>query len=122
MVGPDLLNFQAMKKQKHIGPFVLFLLLFAACSPVTKLIHSDDVIRWEQDMHVFDSLNSVENSDKNTLLLTGSSSIRLWDDIHDDLAPYEVMQRGYGGAKLTDFNYYSDLIKNYCDKNQDLYP
>jgi lysophospholipase L1-like esterase len=44
------------------------------------------------------------------LLVTGSSSVRLWDSIHTDLAPYQVMQRGYGGAKLTDYNYYAERI------------
>ncbi len=89
---------------------VLLLVLFASCNPVTKLINADDVLQWEQDMQVFDSLNTAEDSDMNTLLVTGSSSIRLWDQIQKDLAPFEVMQRGYGGAKLTDFNYYTDRI------------
>jgi hypothetical protein len=97
---------------KRFFPFlpVLFLVLFASCNPITKLIDSDDVLHWEQDMQVFDSLNAAEDSDEKTLLVTGSSSIRLWDQIHEDLAPFEVMQRGYGGAKLTDFNYYTDRI------------
>jgi hypothetical protein len=89
---------------------VLFLVLFASCNPITKLIDSDDVLHWEQDMQVFDSLNTAEDSDEKTLLVTGSSSIRLWDQIQKDLAPFEVMQRGYGGAKLTDFNYYTERI------------
>ncbi len=97
---------------KRIFPLlpVLLLVLFTSCKPVTKLINSDDVLRWEQDMQVFDSLNAAEDSDEKTLLVTGSSSIRLWDHIHEDLAPFEVMQRGYGGAKLTDFNHYSNRI------------
>ncbi len=99
-----------MKKQFFPLLPVLFLVLFVSCNPVTKLINSDDVLHWEQDMQVFDSLNTAEDSDEKTLLVTGSSSIRLWDQIQKDLAPFEVMQRGYGGAKLTDFNYYTDRI------------
>ena len=93
------------------------LILFAtivpwliSCVSVSGYINSEDVLKWEADISVFDSLNSVEYSDENTLLVTGSSSIRLWDSIHSDLAPFDVMQRGYGGAKLTDFNYYADRI------------
>jgi len=70
----------------------------------------EEILKWEQDIAVFDSLNLVEASDAGTLLVTGSSSIRMWDSIHSDLAPYRIMQRGYGGSKLTDYNYYVDRI------------
>jgi len=70
----------------------------------------DEIRKWEKDIARFDSLNLVELSDVHTLLVTGSSSVRIWDSIHTDMAPYQVMQRGYGGAKLSDFNYYADRI------------
>ncbi len=88
----------------------MLLVLFSSCHPVAKYINSEGVLNWESHMQVFDSLNTVEFSDANTLLVTGSSSVRLWDSIHTDLAPYQVMQRGYGGAKLSDYNHYADRI------------
>jgi len=88
----------------------LLLLLFSSCTTVKKHINSSEVLDWEADIHAFDSLNALKYSDQHTLLVTGSSSVRLWDSIHSDLAPFQVMQRGYGGAKLTDFNYYSERI------------
>jgi lysophospholipase L1-like esterase len=69
-----------------------------------------EILKWEDDISDFDSLNLVTHADASTLLVTGSSSVRLWDSIHVDLAPYKVMQRGYGGAKLTDYNYYAERI------------
>lgn len=93
---------------------LLAALLFtgAACNPVSKYIHSSEVLRWEPDIRVFDSLNRIEKADEHTLLFAGSSSIRLWDGIHSDMEPYKVIQRGYGGAKLNDFNYYAVRIIN----------
>lgn len=70
----------------------------------------DEILKWEADISVFDSLNIVEQSNANTLLVAGSSSVRIWNSIHKDLAPYQVMQRGYGGAKMTDFSYYAPRI------------
>ena len=70
----------------------------------------DEILKWENDIAHFDSLNLVEMSDAGTLLVTGSSSVRIWNSIHKDLAPYQVMQRGYGGAKMADFSYYADRI------------
>ncbi len=94
---------------KRLVPALLLALVFS-CKPIETFIQAEDNLRWEPDIQVFDSLNAVEYSDENTLLITGSSSVRLWDSIHSDLAPYQVMQRGYGGAKLTDFNLYAERI------------
>lgn len=99
-----------MKSRSVFGVLVMLLALFGSCHPVSKFINAEGVLQWEPSIHVFDSLNAVEFSDENTLLVTGSSSVRLWDSIHHDLAPYQVMQRGYGGAKLSDFNHYADRI------------
>ena len=101
-----------MKSVSHFPALlaVVILAAFSACHSVSRYINSEDVLSWEPDIAVFDSLNAVEPSDRETVLVTGSSSVRLWDSIHTDLAPYRIMQRGYGGAKLSDFNYYADRI------------
>ena len=99
-----------MMKRSAFLLLVVMLAFYQACVPVAKYIHSKDVLHWEEAIATFDSLNAAEYADGNTLLVTGSSSVRLWDSIHTDLAPYQVMQRGYGGAKLSDFNYYADRI------------
>ena len=97
-------------KRVHISFFFLFALLLCSCNPVSRYINDESVLRWEEDIRVFDSLNVVEPSGRETLLVTGSSSVRIWDSIHSDLAPYQVMQRGYGGATMSDFNYYAERI------------
>jgi hypothetical protein len=99
-----------MSKLFFIRLITCSFLVISACTPVKKYINSSEIRNWEAEMQVFDSLNAMEDSDSNTLLVTGSSSVRLWDQIHTDLAPYQVMQRGYGGAKLTDFNHYAHRI------------
>ena len=88
----------------------IMLALVISCKPVEKFILADENLRWESDILHIDSLNAAEYSDQNTLLVTGSSSVKLWDSIHIDLAPYQVMQRGYGGAKLSDYNLYAKRI------------
>ena len=90
-------------RSSAILPVLLFI--FASHQSIAQAPVPDDILKWENDIAVFDSLNRVESANTGTLLVTGSSSIRLWDSIHQDLAPYRVMQRGYGGAKLTDYNY-----------------
>ena len=97
-------------KSLNLATPLALLLIFFTCQAIGQSATPDDILKWEPDIRVFDSLNLVEASDTGTLLVTGSSSVRLWDSIHTDLSPYQVMQRGYGGAKLTDYNYYADRI------------
>ena len=89
---------------------VVLLFLFTYHYSTGQSVPPDEIFKWEADISVFDSLNLVEQSDANTLLVAGSSSVRIWDSIHEDLAPYQVMQRGYGGAKMTDLSYYAQRI------------
>ena len=43
-------------------------------------------------------------------LFVGSSSIRFWRGLGSDMAPYAVINRGFGGAKISDVNFYFDNV------------
>ncbi len=43
-------------------------------------------------------------------LFVGSSSIRFWRGLGSDMAPYSVINRGFGGAKISDVNFYFDKV------------
>jgi len=42
------------------------------------------------------------------IVFVGSSSIRRWDTLADDLAPFPVLNRGFGGSQLTHIIHYVD--------------
>ncbi len=65
---------------------------------------------WENDIRKFEHLDSTEKYAPDAILFTGSSSIRLWDSLAADMAPYHVIQRGYGGARLSDYLLYARRI------------
>ena len=44
------------------------------------------------------------------IVVTGSSTIRLWTQIRNDLAPLEVIPRGFGSSTASDLDYYLDRI------------
>lgn len=90
---------------------ISFLIVFATCcSPVKQYKSDPEVLKWEKDIQAFEQLDATESDPADAILFTGSSSIRLWSTIEEDLAPYAVIQRGYGGAKLTDFAVYTERI------------
>jgi lysophospholipase L1-like esterase len=85
-------------------------ILMLSCSPVDKYKNNPEVLGWEKDIQVFGQLDKAEQYPGDAILFAGSSSIRLWDSIAFDMAPYHVIRRGYGGARLSDFAIYADRI------------
>ncbi len=47
---------------------------------------------------------------ENAILFIGSSSIRLWNTLHEDFPQYDVIQRGFGGSSFADANLYTEQI------------
>lgn len=51
------------------------------------------------------------------VLFFGSSSIRLWKSLQEDMSPLKVVNRGYGGAMLRDIHYnYETVLAEYRPK------
>lgn len=66
--------------------------------------------RWEADISKWEQLDRTTTDPEDAILLIGSSSIRRWDTAATDLAPYEVIGRGYGGAKFTDLAVFAERL------------
>ncbi len=47
---------------------------------------------------------------ESAVVVTGSSTIRLWTRIRNDLAPLEVIPRGFGGSTAEDLDFYLDRV------------
>ncbi len=43
-------------------------------------------------------------------LFVGSSTIRFWNTLGQDMAPYPVINRGFGGSKIEDVDFYFDRV------------
>lgn len=66
--------------------------------------------KWGKAMAEFDKLNQTEKDPADAIMFIGSSSIRRWTTMATDMAPYETIRRGYGGAKYTDMGVFVDRI------------
>jgi|GEM_PF-388577 len=58
--------------------------------------------QWEDTIKKFEELDKQNVYPADSILFIGSSSIRLWDTLARDMAPFPVIQRGYGGATFQD--------------------
>jgi hypothetical protein len=68
------------------------------------------VERWEKEIQKLEALDSSEENSASSILFIGSSSIRRWDDIVIDMAPYHPIRRGYGGAKYSDVAVFAERL------------
>lgn len=101
-------------KIKTMRKFILLLISVIAisCSPLKKYENLPEVLAWEKDIQAFEQLDKSETYSPDAIMFAGSSSIRLWTNLAKDMAPYTVIQRGFGGSKLSDLAVYADRIFN----------
>ncbi len=100
--------------------YCIGLLLLIACSATTAAppdgadflepFRARAVADWEEDIRHFEALDASEVYEDDAILFIGSSSIRLWESMADDMRPYSVIQRGYGGARYSDLAIYAERI------------
>lgn len=103
--------------KKFPGSSIIPLIISAAsiavlisCSPLKSYHELPEVLKWEPEIAKFDSLNKTVTYPIDAILFAGSSSIRLWSTLREDMVPFSVIQRGYGGAKMGDYAVYADRI------------
>ena len=71
---------------------------------------SDDPRSWESAIVDFETMDRDSPPPQEAVVFVGSSSIRNWETLAEDMAPLPVIQRGFGGAKIDDIVYYVDRI------------
>ena len=79
--------------------------------------------QWSKDDTFIDEINEFKKLDnenfpgKGKILFTGSSSIRFWDSLEEDMEPLKVLNRGFGGAQISHVIYhFEEIIKPYNPK------
>lgn len=98
--------------------------IFAAFLLLTfVLIFSQDKkpMFW-QDIQNFKKLDQESVPPKDAILLIGSSSFTKWQDVSEYFPGKTIINRGFGGSRLTDLNYFSeDLLNAYQPKQIIIY-
>lgn len=77
---------------------------------INKPKSEEGVLRYKNDINKFDSLNNAEVYNKDAVLFLGSSYIRMWKNIRQDIGYNDIIHRGFGGSNLRDVAYYVKRI------------
>lgn len=83
--------------------------LAAGCQPLVPppVPAGEDPGRWLEDVERFERTPvDVERP----VVFVGSSSIRRWSTLAEDMAPVPVLNRGYGGSRIFDTVYWADRL------------
>ena len=69
---------------------------------------------YEKEIKEFIKKDAVNFPKKETILFTGSSSIVYWKTLKQDMHPFRVLNRGFGGAHITHVNnHFKDIVIPY---------
>lgn len=71
---------------------------------------AEDPIIWLPEIWAFEASDRKQGYPENAVVFVGSSSIRFWETLAEDMAPIPVIRRGFGGSRLADATYYADRI------------
>ena len=105
-----------MKKFLKWLAVMLGLIVLVASWPTYQLYseiqksRSEDPLVWEEQVIELEQQTRDLHPPGKAIVFIGSSSIRLWSTLTEDMAPLPVIQHGFGGAKLHDVVHYADRL------------
>ncbi len=74
----------------------------------------DDSRFQEEILAIQEKYEAIWDSSKETIVFTGSSSIRTWKNLQEIFPEYQIVNSGFGGSQATDLLAYADeLILQY---------
>lgn len=87
----------------------ILLLLILVIAPQEPTL-DPGIAKWEEAISKLEQRNQTEDAVVDGLVYYGSSSIRRWETVSEDMAPWPAIERGYGGAKLPDIIHYAPRV------------
>ena len=112
------LNTQNKNKGKPVArriSGITGILFVFFCSCLWQDLIAQDPLRFEEEITLLKSRNdSLWDSGKPTHLFTGSSSIRMWEDLQERFPHIQILNTGFGGSQASDLLFYlRPLILDY---------
>lgn len=65
---------------------------------------------WDAEINSLTEIDKKQTPPEKAVLFVGSSSIRLWTNLRQSFPKIKVINRGFGGSRIEDTNYYFDRI------------
>lgn len=85
---------------------VLAVILYGELSKTV----SEDPSVWIEDVNELVEATRARGPVDRAVLFTGSSSIRFWTTLEEDMQPLNTIRHGFGGAKLGDIEHFATAL------------
>lgn len=92
-----------MRSSRRLATFLVFFLAMFGLRLAQAATLEDEVLAYE-------AKDRTSPPPTGSVVVTGSSSIRLWTTMTTDLAPLGVIPRGFGGSTADDLDYYLERL------------
>ncbi|MCC6676937.1 MAG: hypothetical protein IT436_07325 [Phycisphaerales bacterium] len=106
---------------RHIAVALLLILILSGCGatlqappPPAPAAAAQPVPWYEPEIRAFEAADRASPPPPGRVLFIGSSSIRLWAALAEDLRPAPIINRGFGGSKTADVLAVFDRIVPVC--------
>ncbi len=88
-----------------------------------SLVQAQEHKRFDEEVaSIQKKYDTLWNASKETIVFTGSSSVRIWKDLQNRFSKYQIVNSGFGGSKTSDLLAYADeLILKYKPKKVFIY-
>jgi len=97
--------------------WLIFIVLLCSFTGLS----AQDPLRFEKEIQTLVA-GDTSLSNENLILFTGSSSIRVWNNLKQDFPKHNVVNRGFGGSEMKDLLYYAEpLILKHKSKKIFIY-
>ncbi len=88
-----------------VSPLVVILLPGLVCAEAAH-----NFGKWEKEIAAFEQSDRTSPPPKGALLFIGSSTIRKWKTLAQDLPGQTVINRGFGGSEIVDSTHFAERI------------
>ena len=97
-----------MKIKKQFPFSVLLILLFSGAS---NFLFGQETIPFSKEVQeITKKYDSIWDSSKNSIVFTGSSSVRKWKDLPVSFPQHQIINTGFGGSQASDLLYHLDAL------------
>lgn len=89
---------------------LIICLLFIGTWATKKVYFFATDTPFEAEIRAFETMDQQSPPPQNAIVFTGSSSIRLWENLSTYFPGKPILQRGFGGSELSQVLLYADRI------------
>lgn len=76
---------------------------------ISTFAFSQDPTRFADEVEAIQKkYDTLWDASKETIVFTGSSSVRIWNDLQERFPEHQIVNSGFGGSQASDLLYYSE--------------